>query len=290
MSEYPILPLAALPFPDIDAVAFRIGSLGQFGPIEVRWYGLAYIAGILFAWWYGRRILDNLRLWREGRRVMKPVDLDDFVVWAVAGIILGGRTGYVLFYDLERYLASPLDIFAVWHGGMSFHGGFAGCTLAMILYARSRGFSIWTMFDVIAAGVPVGLGLVRVTNFINEELWGKVSSVPWAVIFPHGGPFGRHPSQLYEAALEGLVLFLLLRFLTHRLLKLKQPGFVAGVFVAGYGVSRILVEFVREPDTQLGYLLGGWLTMGMVLSLPMVLAGIWAMWRAQRASVENQPA
>jgi phosphatidylglycerol:prolipoprotein diacylglycerol transferase len=276
--------IAALPFPNIDPVIVTIG------PLAIHWYGLAYVVGILFAWWYGRRLVTTPRLWQGGVLPMKPVDLDDFLVWAAVGVVLGGRVGYILFYDLARYLANPLDIFAVWQGGMSFHGGFAGTTLAMILFARSRGIPVWTMFDVIAAGVPVALGLVRVTNFINSELWGRVTDVPWAFEFPTGGPFPRHPSQLYEAALEGLVLFLVLRLLTHTLMKLKRPGFVAGAFVTGYGLSRISVEFFREPDQQLGYLLGGWLTMGMVLSVPMVLAGIWAMWRAQRARIEPQAA
>lgn len=278
MSEYLSLPLAALPFPNIDPV------LLQIGPFAVHWYGVAYIVGILFAWWYGRRLVTNARLWPDGTLPMKPTDLDDFVVWAAVGVVLGGRIGYILFYDLARYLANPLDIFAVWQGGMSFHGGFTGCALAIILFARSRGIRVWTMFDVIAAGVPVGLGLVRITNFINSELWGKVTGVPWAFEFPNGGPFTRHPSQLYEAGLEGLVLFVVLRILTHGLLKLKQPGFVAGAFVAGYGLSRIVVEFFREPDAQLGYLAGGWLTMGMVLSVPMVLLGLWAMARAAAAA------
>lgn len=275
---------AALPFPDIDPVIVAIG------PLAIHWYGLAYVVGILFAWWYGRRLITTPRLWRGGTLPMQPVDLDDFLVWAAVGVVLGGRVGYILFYDFARYMANPLDIFAVWQGGMSFHGGFAGTTLAMILFARSRGISIWTMFDVVAAGVPVALGLVRVTNFINSELWGRVTDVPWAFEFPNGGPFTRHPSQLYEAALEGLVLFLVLRLLTHTLLKLKRPGFIAGAFVTGYGLSRILVEFFREPDQQLGYLFGGWLTMGMVLSVPMVLAGIWAMWRAQVARIEPHTA
>jgi len=275
---------AALPFPDIDPVIVAIG------PLAIHWYGLAYVVGILFAWWYGRRLVTTPRLWRGGTLPMQPVDLDDFLVWAAVGVVLGGRVGYILFYDFARYMANPLDIFAVWQGGMSFHGGFAGTTLAMILFARSRGISVWTMFDVVAAGVPVALGLVRVTNFINSELWGRVTDVPWAFEFPNGGPFTRHPSQLYEAALEGLVLFLVLRVLTHTLLKLKRPGFIAGAFVTGYGLSRILVEFFREPDHQLGYLLGGWLTMGMVLSVPMVLAGIWAMWRAQVARIEPHTA
>jgi phosphatidylglycerol:prolipoprotein diacylglycerol transferase len=167
---------------------------------------------------------------------------------------------------------------------MSFHGGFLGTVLAMLFFARRRGISVWTMFDVVAAGVPVGLGLVRLTNFINSELWGKLTSVPWAVEFPNGGPFPRHPSQIYEALLEGLVLFFVLRFFTHSLLKLKSPGFVSGAFVAGYGLARIFVEFFREPDAQLGYLFGGWLTMGMVLSVPMVLVGAWAIFRANAAA------
>ncbi len=281
MIENLVLPLAALPFPDIDPV------IVQIGPLAIHWYGLAYVVGILFGWWYSKRIVTNPRLWPEGATPMRPEDIDDFLVWAAIGIVLGGRVGYILFYDFSRYLANPLDIFAVWQGGMSFHGGFAGTTLAMILFARSRGISVWTMFDVVAAGVPVALGLVRITNFINAELWGRPTDVPWAFIFPNAGPDGRHPSQLYEAALEGVVLFLVLRLLTHVFLKLKAPGFVSGAFVTGYGLSRIFVEFFREPDQQLGYLAGGWLTMGMILSTPMVLVGLWAMWRAQRHAANS---
>lgn len=278
LHPYLTVPFAALPFPNIDPVII------QLGPLAIHWYGLGYIVGILFAWWYGRRLVTNPRLWQNGEVPMKPIDMDDFIVWAAVGVVLGGRIGYILFYDFARYLSNPLDVFAIWEGGMSFHGGFAGCTLAMILYARSRGIRIWTMFDVVAAGVPVGIGLVRLTNFINSELWGRPTDLPWAVEFPNGGPFTRHPSQLYEAALEGLLLFIVLRILTHRLFKLKQPGFVAGAFVAGYGLSRIFAEYFREPDAQLGYLFGGWLTMGMVLSAPMVVFGLWAMARARRAS------
>ena len=281
MNDYLLLPLAALPFPDIDPV------IVQIGPLAIHWYGAAYIVGILFAWWYAGRLVRNEKLWASGVTPMKPEDLDDFLVWAAVGVVLGGRVGYILFYDLARYIQNPLDIFAVWQGGMSFHGGFAGTTLAMILFARSRGIRVWTMFDVVAAGVPVGLGLVRLTNFINSEIWGRPSDVPWAVVFPNGGPLARHPSQLYEAALEGLVLFIVLRILTHGLLKLKRPGFIAGAFVAGYGASRIFVEFFREPDAQLGYLFGGWLTMGMVLSIPMVVLGVWAMVTAKPASAPS---
>jgi len=273
--------LAALPFPNIDPVIVTLG------PLAIHWYGVGYIVGILFAWWYAKRLITNPKLWADRVLPMKPEDLDDFIVWAAIGVVVGGRTGYVLFYDLPRYLANPLDIFAVWQGGMSFHGGMLGTILAMVLFARSRKIRTWSLLDVVAAGVPVGLGLVRLANFINSELWGRITDVPWAIEFPNGGPFSRHPSQIYEALLEGLVLFLVLRFLTHSRLKLKTPRFVGGAFVCGYGLSRIFVEFFREPDAQLGYLLGtGWLTMGMILSSPMVLGGIWAMASSTPA---NQP-
>jgi phosphatidylglycerol:prolipoprotein diacylglycerol transferase len=278
LSDYLLLPLAALPFPNIDPVIVHLG------PLAIHWYGVGYIVGILFAWWYAKRLVTNPKLWANGALPMKPEDLDDFIVWAAIGVVVGGRAGYVLFYDLPRYLAHPLDIFAVWQGGMSFHGGLTGTILAMVLFARSRGIRAWSLLDVVAAGVPVGLGLVRIANFINSELWGRPSDVPWAVVFPNGGPLPRHPSQIYEALLEGLVLFLVLRFLTHSRLKLKTPRFVGGAFVCGYGLSRIFAEFFREPDSQLGYLFGGWLTMGMVLSAPMVVAGIWAMATAKPAA------
>ena len=270
--EYLLLPLAALPFPQIDPVIVRLG------PLAIHWYGLGYVVGILFGWWYSKRLVRTPHLWANNTPPMKPEDLDDFVVWAAVGVVAGGRIGYILFYDLPRYLASPLDIFAVWEGGMSFHGGMLGTILAMVLFARRRGIPAWSLLDVVAAGVPVGLGMVRIANFINSELWGRPSDVPWAFIFPNGGPEPRHPSQLYEAGLEGIVLFLVLAWFTWRGLKLRTPKFIGGAFVAGYGLSRIIVEFFREPDAHIGYLLGtGWLTMGMVLSLPMVLAGAWAM-------------
>ena len=274
-----LLPLTVLTFPQIDPV------LLQIGPLAVHWYGLGYVVGILFAWWYARRLVTNDRLWGPGGSAISPVDIDDFLIWAAAGVVLGGRLGYILFYDFARYIENPGSIFAVWQGGMSFHGGLTGVTLAMILFARRRGFSIWSLFDIIAAGVPVGFGLVRVTNFINSELWGRPTDVAWSFVFPNGGPDPRHPSQLYEALLEGLALFIVLRLLTHSALKLKQPGFVAGAMVAWYGASRIFVEFFREPDAHIGYLAGGWLTMGMILSVPMVLLGVWAMLRAQKAAV-----
>ncbi|CAN7249870.1 MULTISPECIES: prolipoprotein diacylglyceryl transferase [Brucella] len=276
-----LLPVSALAFPNIDPVIFSVG------PLAVHWYGLGYVVGIMFAWWYGKKLLRNHRLWGNNQPPMQPEALDDFVIWAALGVVLGGRIGYVLFYNFSYYLSNPLAIPAVWDGGMSFHGGILGTTIAMIWFARSRGIKVWSMFDVIAAGVPVGLGVVRVANFINSELWGRVSDVPWAFYFPNGGPEPRHPSQLYEAFLEGFVLFFVLLLLVWVGKKLKAPGFIAGTFVLGYGLSRIIVEFFREPDAQLGYLFGGWLTMGMILSLPMVLIGLWAMWRANRAAAKN---
>lgn len=276
MPENLLLPFAALPFPQIDPVIVAVG------PIAIHWYGLGYVVGILFAWWYTKRLVANPTLWADGKPAMTAQDLDDFLIWAAAGVVLGGRIGYILFYDLARYISDPLGILAVWQGGMSFHGGLLGTIAAMVLFARRRGIHVWSLLDTVAAGVPVGLGLVRLANFINSELWGRVTDVPWAFVFPNGGPLPRHPSQLYEAALEGIVLFAVLWLFTYRGHRLKTPRFIGGAFVAGYGLSRILVEFFREPDAHIGYLLGGWLTMGMVLSLPMVLAGAWAMATARK--------
>jgi len=265
------MPLFAIPFPMIDPVMLRLG------PLAIHWYGVAYVVGITFGWWYARRLVSNALLWGGRPSPIKVADIDDFLMWAVIGIIAGGRLGYVLFYDLPVYLEDPFKIAMLWTGGMSFHGGLAGTIVAMILFARSRGFSIFSLFDVIGASVGIGLMLGRCANFINQELWGKPTDLPWGVIFPNAGPEPRHPSQVYEAVLEGLILFVLMRILTHRLLKLKTPGFVGGAFIAWYAISRIIVEFVRLPDVQIGYLLGGWLTMGMVLSLPMLAIGVWAM-------------
>jgi phosphatidylglycerol:prolipoprotein diacylglycerol transferase len=282
MPETLFLPLAALPFPNIDPV------IVQIGPVAIHWYGLGYVVGILFAWWYARKIVSTPRLWANDTPAMKPTDVDDFLLWAAIGVILGGRFGYVLFYDLGRYVDDPAAILAIWSGGMSFHGGMLGVIVAMILFARSRGIHVWSMFDTIAPGVPVGLGLVRLTNFINAELWGRVTDAPWGVVFPNGGPLPRHPSQLYEAMLEGLVLFVVLWFLVWKAGRLKTPRFVGGAFIAGYGLSRVVLEFFRVPDAHIGYLAGDWLTMGMVLSLPMIAAGLWAMLTARAPA--HQPA
>lgn len=269
--------LAIMPFPDIDPIAFSIG------PLAVHWYGLAYVAGIMLGWYYARLIAGNNSLWPGNQSPITRAQLDDFIVWVALGIVLGGRIGYILFYDLGAIVENPIRAIQIWNGGMSFHGGLTGTTIAMLIFARRNSIPIWSLFDIVAAVVPIGLFCGRIANFINGELWGRLTDVPWAVVFPTGGPFARHPSQLYEAGLEGIVLVLVLALLIYVFRALKTPGFISGVFVCGYAMSRIFVEFFREPDAQLGYLLGtNWLTMGMVLSSPMILLGIWAMVRARR--------
>ena len=260
---------AALTFPQFDPVAL------QLGPIAIRWYGLAYLAGILLGWQYGRRLIADQRLWSKGQGQLTPSDFDDLLIWATIGIVAGGRIGFVLFYQPHVYLSDPLAALRIWEGGMAFHGGFLGFIIATLLFARSRSVSALSLLDVAAASVPFGLFFGRLANFINGELWGRVADVPWAMVFPGAGPEPRHPSQLYEAILEGIVLFILLRFLTHRMGALKYPGLTGGAFVAGYGLARFFVELFRQPDEQLGFIFG-FLTMGMILSLPMILVGVTA--------------
>jgi phosphatidylglycerol:prolipoprotein diacylglycerol transferase len=271
---------AIMPYPEIDPIAFSVG------PVDVHWYGIAYVVGIMLGWFYARRLIETPRLW-AGEAPMSRVQLDDFLVWAAVGIILGGRIGYILFYDFPNVAAEPLRAIQIWNGGMSFHGGFAGTTLAMLLFARRHRIPVWSLFDIVAAVVPIGLFFGRIANFVNGELWGRLSDAPWAVVFPQAGPFARHPSQLYEAGLEGIVLLAVLALAIWRFGALKRPGLVTGLFVCGYALSRITVEFFREPDAQLGYLYGGWLTMGMLLSLPMLAVGVWAIVRARAAAPKN---
>ena len=268
------MPLLAIPFPAFDPVVFAVG------PFAIRWYALAYIGGIVAAWWLARRLAGNQKLW-GGASPMKPVDVDDVITWCALGIVLGGRLGYVLFYGKTYFLEHPAEIFMLWHGGMSFHGGFLGTILALLLYARSHKIPMLSMLDLGAVVTPIGLFLGRIANFINGELWGRVTDVPWAIIFPHAGPDGRHPSQLYEAALEGVVLFVI-GIIAVRMGALRRPGLVGGLFVFCYGLARIVSEHFREPDAQLGFLAGG-LTMGMLLSIPMLVAGGIAIIRALRA-------
>ena len=270
--------LSALAFPNVSPVALDLGVL------QIHWYGLGYVVGIAFAWWYARRIVATPRVWAPYPSPIRPAEIEDFLVWAAIGVIAGGRLGYVLFYNLPAYLADPVSVFAVWDGGMSFHGGALGTILAMVLFARSRGFSAFSLLDVIATSSCIGIALVRVANFINAELYGRVTDVAWAVRFPtaNGLTEPRHPSQLYESALEGVLLFAVLNLLIFAFGKLRTPGFVSGAWVFGYGAARIFVEFFRQPDAHLGYMdlgtLGdGWFTRGMLLSLPMLLVGAWGM-------------
>ncbi len=262
------MPLFVIPFPAFDPV------LVAFGPFAIRWYALAYIAGIVLGWIYARAIIRSPKLW-GGTPPLTVADFDDFVLWVTLGIILGGRIGYVLFYNLNFFLEHPSEIVQLWKGGMSFHGGFLGCTVAVLLFAHHRKIPILSLGDITCAVGPIGLLLGRLANFVNGELWGRPSDVPWAMIFP-GDPMQvpRHPSQLYEASLEGLGLLLLLAVLV-RMGALRRPGSIIGAFAIGYGCARIFGESFREPDPQLGFLFGGnWLTMGMLLSVPLILAGI----------------
>jgi len=254
-----------IPYPEIDPV------LVQLGPFAIRWYALAYIAGILIGWVYARALVRSEKLW-GGKPPMAVIDFDDFILWVTLGIILGGRIGYVLFYNPEHFAEHPLEIIQLWNGGMSFHGGFTGCVVAVVLFARHRGIPFLSLGDITCAVGPIGIFLGRIANFINGELWGRPSEMPWAMVFPGGGPLPRHPSQLYEAGLEGLVLFAVLAILI-RAGALRRPGLIIGAFALGYGVARCIAELFREPDPQLGFLWGG-LTMGMLLSIPMILAGL----------------
>lgn len=264
-------PLAVIAYPDINP--FALGPIEMFGTeLGIRWYSLAYIAGLLFGWWYIRRITT------KPGAPMAPNHVDDFLTWAIIGVIAGGRLGYVLFYNLSAYIENPIAIFRLWDGGMSFHGGALGVVLAIILFCRKHKLDLMRVGDLIAIVTPVGLFTGRLANFINGELWGRPTDVPWAMVFP-SDPLGlpRHPSQLYEAFGEGIVLFLLLQLLYHKTpLAKRAPGFIAGTFFAGYGLVRILVEFVREPDAHLGLMAG--ISRGQMLSVPMFLLAAWLMY------------
>lgn len=279
------MPFLTIAFPVFDPIAIAIG------PIAIRWYALAYIGGIVLGWIYARALIKNEKLWGRPAPITLP-QMDDFILWVTLGIILGGRTGYVLFYNLPFFVQHPTEIFGLWKGGMSFHGGFLGCVAAVMLFCYRHNIPILSLGDITTGVGPIGLFLGRLANFINSELWGRPadSSVPWAVVFPNGGPLPRHPSQLYEAGLEGILLFLILALMI-RFGALKRPGLILGSFIALYGLIRIISEFFREPDPQLGFLWGG-ITMGMLLSIPMVMAGaiIIAMaWRPEMPKHESNP-
>jgi phosphatidylglycerol:prolipoprotein diacylglycerol transferase len=259
------MPFLLIPYPRIDPILVHIG------PLAIRWYALAYIFGILIGWAYARALVRSEKWW-GGKPPLSVTDFDDFVLWVTLGIILGGRIGYVLFYNLPFFAAHPLQIFELWTGGMSFHGGFTGCVVAVVLFAKSRGLSILSLGDITCAVGPIGIFLGRLANFVNGELWGRPTDVSWAMIFPTGGPIPRHPSQLYEAGLEGLALLAFL-YVMIRLGALKRPGLIIGSFAMFYACARSFCEFFREPDVQLGFLWGG-ATMGQLLSIPLFIAGV----------------
>lgn len=283
-----------MPFPEFDPIWFSIG------PLPIRWYALAYVAGIVLGWWYAARLARNAAVWEPNKAPVTPVQLDDLVLWVTVGIILGGRFGYALFYRPDLFgqvftgdtLGQRLELLQLWTGGMSFHGGFLGVAIAIIWFARKHSINILSLGDLVAPVAPIGLFFGRLANFINGELWGRTTEVPWGVRFCNdtileaygrcpAGDLPRHPSQLYEAGLEGLLLFLILLLAVWKLRLLSKPGYVTGIFLLGYGLSRAVLERVREPDAHMPEALQGVVTMGMLLSIPMILAGGWLIWRAR---------
>ncbi len=253
----------AIAFPDIDPIIFEIG------PLAIRWYALSYVAGILLGWLYIAK-LDRLE-----PKAFNQKAYDDFIVWAVLGVLLGGRIGYVLFYNFSYYLTNPIDIVKIWHGGMSFHGGIIGAITSLYLMCKKHKLNFLRVTDLVACAAPIGLFFGRLANFINAELWGRFASedLPWAVIFP-GETYPRHPSQLYESALEGAALFFILAYAAYRTKAQTRAGILSGIFLCGYALFRSFVEFFREPDIQIGYIME-FFTMGQILCLPMLLIGIY---------------
>jgi len=266
--------LWVIPFPNFDPVALKLG------PVAIKWYGLAYLTGLLFGWLYIRRLLTELAIWGDGRAPFEPAKVDDLLLYITAGVVLGGRLGFVLFYEPSYYLANPQDILAVWKGGMAFHGALVGCGIAIWIFARRNAVNPWSTTDLCTASVPIGLFFGRIANFINGELFGRPTTMPWGMVFPEARlhypqvePTPRHPSQLYEAALEGLLLFILLRLLTHHFGALKRPGLVTGTFLIGYAVARSIAEEFREPHFAHAFNLGP-LTAGIAYSIPMLIGGL----------------
>lgn len=264
----------AIPFPMIDPIAFELG------PLVIRWYALAYIAGLVGGWqyikWVARSFPGNI----------KDEDVDDFLFWATIGVVIGGRLGYVLFYNFDYFMSNPTAIVQVWKGGMSFHGGFLGVVVSAILFCKKRKLPMMTFGDLLACGAPIGLFFGRIANFANAELYGRVTDVSWGVIFPNGGPEPRHPSQLYEAVMEGLILFILLFILSRSERMRNASGLFIGLFIAGYGIARSIVELFRQPDAHIGFLSGG-STMGQWLSVPMILIGVFLALRALKSTKQE---
>ncbi len=271
--------LAFLTYPAIDPVAIEIG------PIAIKWYGLSYMFGLLLGWQYVKRLLATPKLW-QGPAPLQPAQADDLLLWLTLAVVVGGRLGQVLLYDPEYYFANPAEMLKVWKGGMSFHGGVIGSGVALILFARQTGAPARSVIDLACAGVPFGLFLGRIANFINSEHWGRETDAAIGMVFPNGGPLPRHPSQLYEAALEGLVMFIILRFVTHTKLGLKRPGLVAGVFLTWYAVARAICEVFREPEPAHALNIGPF-TAGQMYSIPMLLIGLYFIATARLAKATD---
>jgi phosphatidylglycerol:prolipoprotein diacylglycerol transferase len=270
-----ILPLL-INYPNIDPILIEVG------PLAIRWYSLAYICGILIGFYYILSLIKKTTLWGNQSPPLSQENIDDFLLWATLGVVLGGRLGHVLFYDFNYYLHHPLEIFAVWQGGMAFHGGALGVLIAAILFTRQKGLSFFSLMDLVSTASCIGLFFGRIANFINGELWGRPTNVDWAMVFPTADAQPRHPSQLYEAALEGLLLFIILNILIFGFKKLRQPGFIAGTWLIGYAIARIFSEFYRVPDYVLSTFLGDWLSIGMALSIPMILIGLWSIFTSKQ--------
>jgi phosphatidylglycerol:prolipoprotein diacylglycerol transferase len=273
--------LAVLTFPNIDPVAI------EFGPFAVKWYGLAYMSGLLLGWLYIRRLISTPKLWRDDTAPLTLERVDDLLLYITGAVIVGGRLGQVLLYDPSFYFANPAEIIKVWKGGMSFHGALIASGLLILLFARQYKVSARSVMDLCCAAVPIGIFFGRIANFINSEHWGRVTDAAIGMVFPNGGPEPRHPSQLYEAALEGLALFIVMRFATHHLLALKRPGLATGIWLIWYAIARATCEFFREPEPE--HILNiGPITAGQVYCLPMLLLGLYMLWTAQRPAVSGK--
>ena len=269
--------LATIPYPNIDPVLFELPALSLFnftiGPFPLRWYALSYMIGIAAGYFYALNLTKQPRLFGGKPSSVTGAVMEDYLAWVILFGILGGRLGYVLFYNLPFYSENPLNALMIWQGGMSFHGGIIGIVLSLIAYGMVTKRDLWRICDIMACAAGIPIVCVRIANFINGELVGRVTDVPWAMIFPNGGPEPRHPSQLYQAAMEGLLTFLLLRIASHRFGLLERRGAMTGLFLIFYGIFRMVGELFRQPDAQIGFLFFG-LTMGMLLSLPLILFGL----------------
>lgn len=253
----------------------------QIGPLAIHWYGISYVISIIIGWAIAKKITQNQKIWGNSKSPISNQNIDDSITWIIVGIIIGGRLGYVMFYDLQYYITQPTKIIAVWDGGMSFHGGVIGTLIAIVAFARKRKIPVMSMFDIVTLCSCVGLFAVRLANFVNAELWGKTTNLPWGIVFPNAGEIPRHPSQIYEAMLEGAMMFAILLWLVVKKNKLQNRGFIAGMWLIIYAITRIIIETVREPDAHIGYIFANFITMGMILSIPMIAIGVWAVVNAK---------